>query len=327
MKANRRQGFTLIELLVVIAIIAILVGLLLPAVQKVRDAANRMSCGNNMKQMGLAVHNYHSTYGSLPLLEGAPNGTANAAVYGIGAPPGTYGTVFFYLLPYLEQNVLYTQAVNSAGVGDSMAISATAALLPYSTIKVYSCPSDLSPSSNMASQFVGVNGPSTSYAANTVVFNPNTIQSIVQSIPDGTSNTVMFTERFRNCGLTNYYQPAWTWNSVSSYAPTLPSTTGASPAFGPTTAALGGAFNNANIPGYTFTQYASGSTIPAGTLAFQTGTTAQTCNPVIVNSAHSGVIQCTLGDGSVKSVTQGVSVQSWFQACFPNDNKIPGSDW
>jgi prepilin-type N-terminal cleavage/methylation domain-containing protein/prepilin-type processing-associated H-X9-DG protein len=188
-----RPAFTLIELLVVIAIIAILIGLLLPAVQKVREAAARAKCSNNLKQIGLALHNYHDVQGYLP--PGSANNTQGQR-YGWGA----------YILPQIEQGALYTLvSPPDPWVASTVAMPGATTLFPPTTgqpllqakIPTYLCPSDPK-FTDLNANFNNYGG--SNYIASFGVMDTNTKVKLT-GITDGTSNTFAVGERDNGLGI------------------------------------------------------------------------------------------------------------------------------
>jgi prepilin-type N-terminal cleavage/methylation domain-containing protein len=290
----RKTGFTLIELLVVIAIIAILIGLLLPAVQKVREAAARASCQDHLHNLALAVHHYEGTLNKVPpaWTPDSGGGTFNT---NFGAGGNTFGTIHFLLLPYIEQTPLYNQSFNGSVYN--------AANVAPNIIKVLLCPSDPSLTSNI--QRYGY--ASTNYAANMLVFDPRGPGSIVTSMPDGSSNTVIFAERYKVCAPTwgGYTGPAWAMH----------------PAY------VGHGWDSPYI-GWHEAGIGYDPSFNGGTgQAFQLAPAPSACDWRVAQGAHTGSMQIAIGDGSVRGVGSGVSLTTWLHAGQPNDGNPLGSDW
>ena len=357
---QKKSGFTLIELLVVIAIIAILIGLLLPAVQKVREAAARTTCVNQLKNISLAVGNFEGTFTKFPGLS-----TRTAIVAGATANADSYsGSLYTQLLPYIEQEALQKLLIVTP---TTWTATSGATLLRSTAIKILTCPSDTSVSNGQATQTIGgLPGPwgTTSYVPNSEVFgNSSTMVGTTANAKlsssynmgslsnrDGTSNTITFFEQFGACGASGagginawvlpvFASPNAT-NIINGVAPNIHN------AAYPYVQALGviGA-----MPG-TIPTASSGNVTPATTPASparqsinmtgQVGRyvapfpalTSNQCVRVagtggIINPLHSGATPVAMGDGGVKSVSSGISVVTWAWLINPSDGQVLGSDF
>jgi prepilin-type processing-associated H-X9-DG protein len=318
---DRHAAFTLVEVLVVIGLVALLIGLLLAAVQKAREAAARVDCANRLRQLGLAAQNCNDTAGALPPALGWFPTPVPAASSGWGGP-------FFHLLPYIEENNFYRSASTTGPdpFGDDPGPGApyysgacgigTPEFVGMRTIAAFTCPSDpnvpVGPYTDVLfNQQWGV----CSYAANFLVFGqvdatfqPVTYQGasrMPQSFPDGMSNTILFGERLAVCiSVPTDLQRACLWDW---WEPT------------------------ATVPGHDYYPFfalatTDGSNVGPASL-FQVQPPPGACDPSRCSTGHSGGMQVALADGSVRFLTTGLSGVTWWAACTPAGGETLANDW
>jgi len=343
---RRHRAFTLIELLVVIAIIAVLIGLLLPAVQAAREAARRSQCVNNLKQIALALHNYESAQGSFPWNQNSYNN-----IYPNLPPGGDDGnswSALALMLPYLEQTQVHNSinfsfgfnefAEPQGGIVDPIAKTAI-----QTTIASFICPSDNGKGRNSYRASNGTNWDWWSREAGAGPMTRNA-DAKISNVTDGTSNTISFGERNRGDGDTSRFNPGDVYVGVPASAWGLPNYVISAPAdyaiiqssVIPDCVAASKAAGTAtwNWGGF----YWAAGDYPGAKMNFNLGPNSKVpdCSPwggvgagigfYSARSRHPGGVNCAMTDGSVKFIKDSIAIPIWYALATRSGGEVISAD-